>query len=139
MDYQEDEFLNKRYSILSPRTTRRIKTYAVVPAPYVPNPKKEDYQRGLIIRAFAKRIPDENSGIIEVEEGLLFTLKQNIFYKTVVINWKLTGSKYNIMDMTKVDVEGVYEYNANQRMLAANIIPGIIDKLPDPLQFYRLT
>jgi hypothetical protein len=139
MEYQEDEFLNKRYSILSPRTTRRIKTYATVPTPYFPNPEKQDYTRGLIIRAFAKRISDANSGIIEIDEGQLFTLKQNIFYKTTVIEWKITGVKYNITEAGNVEVGGAYEHNDTQRITADNIIPGMIDKLSDPLQFYRLT
>ena len=139
MDYVENEFLNQRYSILSPTSTRKMKIYAVVPAAYYPTPQKENYQEGFIIRAFAKRISDDNSGIIEVEEGQLFTLKQNIFYKTTVIKWRITGDKYNIMDGNRVDVTGASEYNYDQRTRANNIIPGIVDKLPDLLQFYRLT
>ena len=69
----------------------------------------------------------------------MFTLKQNIFYKTVVINWKLTGTKYTIPTEDIGEIEGVFEYNDKQRNMANRIIPGIIDKLPDPLQFYKLT
>ena len=139
MEFEENDFLNRRYSILSPNSTRKLKGYVVVPGAYFPTPKKEDYQRGFIIRAFTKLISDENSSIIEVEEGQVFALKQNIFYKTVVLNWKLTGPKYNILDEDGGEVEGVLEYNTTQIANANRILHGVVDKLPDPLQFYKLT
>jgi hypothetical protein len=139
MDYEENDFLNRRYSILSPNSTRKLRGYVVVPGAYFPIPKTEDYQRGFIIRAFTKLISDENSSIIEVDEGQVFSLKQNIFYKTVVLNWRLTGSKYNILDESGGEIEGVSEYNGIQRAHANRILPGVVDKLYDLLQFYRLT
>lgn len=139
MEYDENNFLNKRYSILSPNSTRKLKGYVVVPSAYFPTPRKEDYDKGSIIRAFTKRISDANSSIIEVEEGQVFGLKGNIFYKTVVLNWKITGTKYSIVDESGNEIEGVSEYNGIQRATANRLLPGVADKLPDLLQFYKLT
>ena len=138
MEFEDDEYLNQRYSILSSSMSNRLRSYAVVPTAYYPAPDDAEYKLGSINRVFVKNISSQNSYVIEVSEGQLFTLRQNIFYSVVMIKWTITGPKYMVED-GDISSMGAYELNDRQRRMANKQLPGVFDKLPDPLQFYRLT
>ena len=58
MDYEENNYLNRRYNILAPNISRKLRTCVVVPVAYFPNPEEEDYKDGFITRSFTKLLSD---------------------------------------------------------------------------------
>lgn len=75
------------------------------PTPYKPMPSKKDYDNGLIMRAFSKRI--NGNAIMEVNMEQANRLNSEL-YKVVVARWKISGPRENRM------IDGILEYGVSQ-------------------------
>ena len=71
-------------------------------------PTAADYAKGYVIRTFVKKI-NENA-IYEIAYVDKSTINTNL-YKTVQVNWKITGPKNNIHKGNILDKAGVTEQN----------------------------
>ena len=80
-----------------------------VPTEYRPIPTKEQYQSGILIRYFAKKI-NENK-IIEIDPAKISGLDKNL-YVTVNLTWKISGSKEKKIINGIIEKSSVSENNA---------------------------
>jgi len=71
-------------------------------------PSAADYARGYVIRTFVKKINE--SVIYEIAYVDKSTINANL-YKTVQVNWKITGPKNNIHKGNILDKAGVIDQN----------------------------
>jgi hypothetical protein len=80
-----------------------------VPTEYKPIPTKEQYQSGILIRYFAKKI-NENK-IIEIDPAKISGLDKNL-YVTANLTWKISGSKEKKIINGIIEKSSVSENNA---------------------------
>jgi hypothetical protein len=96
--------------------------------PYIPSPTKSDYKRGYIERYFTQRYNDINSPIYEIDLNGTHAIKANPLYNVVELDWRLTGSKPDIMNS-----------NAASIRIASEKMKNISMYLPYLLQFAQIT
>ena len=91
--------------------------------PYVLRITKKDYNKGRILRYFARQANDENAEIFEVRSND-FNLEIP-FYRKVALDWMLVGP-YNV----------VKKHNEGQISRASRVLPRI-SKILNPIQFFK--
>jgi hypothetical protein len=104
---------------LSDFQQNRIKTF-------VPNPTDEEYKIGYITRYFVQKANDNASYIYEISEKVFSMISTNPFYKTVELDWKISG-----------DREEVREMNRKSIRFASKDMKSIGLYLPNHLQFRK--
>jgi hypothetical protein len=79
------------------------------PIEYRPIPTKEQYQSGILVRYFAKKINEDK--IIEIDPATIAMIDKNLY---VVVNlvWKITGSKEKKIVNGIIEKSSVSENNA---------------------------
>ena len=80
----------------------------IPPKKYVPVIKSDDYRLGFIKRTFAKKVNEDL--IIEIKYSDASGINSAL-YKIVVINWKVSGPKNDIVKNGILDKAGVIEQN----------------------------
>ena len=98
---------------------------------YIPTISKEDIDKQSITRYLAKRSNDVSSEIIEIDENQYNILRNVPLYITVKIPWRITGT----LDDSPSYV-GVITANTRAIENADRIMPGVKNKLVNPLQYY---
>lgn len=94
--------------------------------PFVPNPKKIDYDRGYIVRYFLQKANDGNSLIYELSSNGYSKYNKNPFFKTAVVDWRIKGP-----------VEEVRESNFKSILFSSTDIKNLNLYLPNLLQFHQ--
>lgn len=94
---------------------------------FVPSPNEFDYKRGYITRYFAQKINDPASNVYEIDENEFSKLGENVFYKTVSIDWKLIGTD-----------EQIKEANSKSILLGSKKMKALQLYLPNLLQFKKV-
>lgn len=75
---------------------------------YKPKPSTEDFKTGFINRAFVKKI-NENT-IVEIDYKNKSKLNKYL-YKVVIVSWKISGPKIDVIKNGIVDKAGVVDQN----------------------------
>lgn len=94
--------------------------------PYIPNPKKSDYERGYIVRYFAQKTNDPNSIIYELSSATFSRYSKNPFFKTAILDWRIKGPS-----------EEVSESNFKSIKFSSTDIRILNIYLPNLLQFHQ--
>ncbi len=98
------------------------------------NPMEDDYRNGQITRYFVKKVNDLK--IIEVSDES-FDSCSDFLYQKVSLIWMLSGPRNSVYFKGILQSTGVSENNTFQLKLIEKTMPGVIDKLNNPLQFYK--
>ena len=94
--------------------------------PFIPTPKEKDYTKGYIVRYFVHSVANESTPIFEVNKQGYLKYSINSFYKTVQLDWRLTGS-----------IEDVRKSNRESIRIASTTISKLPLYLPNLLQFHK--
>jgi len=94
--------------------------------PFIPTPKEKDYKKGYIVRYFVHSVANESTPIFEVNKQGYLKYSINSFYKTVQLDWRLTGS-----------IEDVRKSNRESIRIASTTISKLPLYLPNLLQFHQ--
>jgi hypothetical protein len=97
----------------------RIKTH-------IPTPTDDDYKIGYIQRYFAQKANDDASFVFEVNERQFERLSQSPFYRTVELDWKISGKREDVREMNRKSIRFV-----TPQMKSIGLY------LPNHLQFHR--
>lgn len=93
---------------------------------HIPNPTDRDYKVGYIKRYFVQKANDLNSYIYEIDFKNYSLLLNNKFYKTIELDWKLTGDRNEVAQMNMKSVR-----------FSSTDIKNLKLYLPNYLQFYK--
>ena len=96
------------------------------PRSYVPKPDEDDYQNRWIMRHFVRKVNDSSAPILEVDKNQFDALEGNDYYLTASIRWTIFG-----------DQEIVRQTNLKVLQIADTEIPGMLNRLPNLLQYCR--
>ena len=112
-----------------------INMVGVAPAEYRPSPTKDDYNSGFIVRYFCKKI-NENR-ICEIDPAKWNLIEKNL-YIVVNLNWKISGTKENVMNGNIIEKTSVVESNdAEIERVKNNTGIDLSQKLSNRLEFWR--
>lgn len=97
---------------------------------FVPRPKIEDFQRGFIIRYFAKQRNNSRANIVEIDRSQFVSHSESVgglnttFYKVISLKWKIIGSLEKIQAVNFFSVKN-----------AETLMQGITKRIGNLLQF----
>ena len=102
-----------------------------MPILYFPNLSSDDYMRGFFYRYFVCLVNNSFSEAIEISEDSYQTIGMNggidpFLYKSVKITWQISGN-----------IKTVQENNIKSILKSKSIMPTIVKKLDNPLEFYK--
>lgn len=117
---------NLLYKKLILKLNNSIETYNDKLKTFIPSPNETDFKRGYIVRYFTQKANDESAPIFEVDKLLYSDLKENAFYKTISLDWKITG-----------DLEKIREANSKSVKFASKNFKAIEFHLPNKIQFHK--
>jgi len=106
----------------------------VTPSTYTPTITVDDYDNGYIDRFFISRI--NYFDIIETNYKDYNTTNIN-YFKKIKIDWKITGSEFNIYIDKTLQTTGVVNYNNLTIRNIQSYMPNINIILNNPKQFWR--
>jgi hypothetical protein len=92
----------------------------------IPKPTDGDYKVGYITRYFTQKANDNGSYIYEISERQFSSLLDTPFYKTVELDWKISGDRVEVMEMNRKSIR-----------FASNDMKSIGLYLPNHLQFHK--
>jgi hypothetical protein len=95
--------------LLSEYGNSNIMSFGNAPIEYKLVPSKEQYQFGVIVRYFAKKV-NENK-IFEIDPASVPTINKNL-YVVASLNWKISGSKEKKIVNGIIEKSSVSENNA---------------------------
>lgn len=129
--------MNERYGSLAHHRGRaNMRSFEEFPEEFLPKPTIADYNRGRIFRFFLKRKNNPHAVICEVSLTQYSHFKKNPFYFGIKISWMISGPEEDIKINGYMQRPGVYDNNAREIMRGHELMDGLIQKLPNPLQFY---
>jgi hypothetical protein len=105
------------------------------PRPFKPTPTSDDYLNGYLTRAFAKKVNENIVMEVKPEESGGYN---RALYKTVLVNWKITGPKNSVVVNGVLQNVGVTESNTLEvrKILLENNID-LSRTLNNPLEYWR--
>lgn len=108
----------------------------------LPKITNADIQNGTITRYFARQTNLPNGEIIEVTKSQYDQLKNIPLYTIVQIPWKISGPTADVSpppldNMPTRMYTGVVAANQQSIQLGNRELPGLSNKLINPLQFYQ--
>lgn len=114
----------------------------VLPNPFYPSPKEEDYKRGYLQRYFLKRRNADYTTIREISQDdyTNFTLNTDLgasLYVGVILNWKITGPINNDYSDKNFPKPGIIETNQKLVKLKEGVMPGFSNFFKDYKQFAK--
>jgi hypothetical protein len=112
-----------------------INMVGVAPAEYRPSPTKDDYNSGFIVRYFCKKINENRT--YEIDPAKWSLIEKNL-YVVVNLNWKISGTKENVMNGNIIEKTSVVESNdAEIERVKNNTGIDLSQKLSNRLEFWR--
>lgn len=124
---------------------RRFKIrYRIQPNQIVFTPTESDYATGYAIRYFVERSKNFKSYPLEIDKQQAQAYGKTggideIVYTLVSFKWKLTGFERTTTINSKTIVEGIYEHNVREVVLASKKIPNLIEAIKNYTEFARIT
>jgi len=100
-------------------------------------PTENDYINGYFKRYFCNRVNGDVKTILEINEKQFNDIVDNVLYKTISIDWRISG---NIQDESMIDgiiIPGVINTNINTLKRIEKELPGISLYISNPAQFYK--
>ena len=108
------------------------------PPTIVPSPTDDDYENGIIDRYFTQKVNDVNGFIYEVNLNVYNELKQNPYWLTQDIKWRITGPLDAVYDDNgKLTDKGVRNSNIASIAFGQEKIKNLNLYLINNLQFYK--
>lgn len=106
--------------------------------PFTPKPKDTDYQAEYIFRYFARPASHRTGEITEISKNDFNSISKNPLYKTVKLEWKISGPDFSVLDISKKFevIKPISSVNKDSIKLAEKILPGLSGKLTNLLQFW---
>ena len=95
--------LNKRYRKIAGNQVLSIDNMKI--RTHVPSISDRDLKRGYITRHFVRKLNDESSYIFEVDREELSRIHAFPTYLTVSLDWRITGTKQEIMESNQRSVK----------------------------------
>jgi hypothetical protein len=118
-------------------TLNEQKLNSKTPTTVLRNPTTQERKDGFMLRYFLKKINDAT--IFEIDQAQSKEYQQKIIdnnlYLYTTIRWYITGQIEDIQNGS-VLVEGIITKNKKQLMQAERVIPGMIRKYTDLIQYY---
>lgn len=74
------------------------------PTPHIPKPTSADYEDGYIVRYFLQKSNDADGRIIEVNSKTFTNYTQNLFFKSVSLDWVINGDTAMVIEQNKKSV-----------------------------------
>jgi len=120
---------------------QEIYKFGLTPEPYYPQPTQNDYQKGALVRYFAKKRNQTPSLIIEIDKATHDDLRSQrgkynyALWSVTSLYWKITGPIKDSKDKFGVLKAGIY--NTNERIVNTTNeqFRGIKGYLSDLIQF----
>lgn len=94
--------------------------------PFLPKPKEKDYKKGFIVRYFVHSVNNPATPIFEVNKQGFLKYSINSFFKTVDLDWRLTGPPEEIKKSNRISIR-----------IASDVVSQLPLYLPNLLQFYK--
>jgi len=104
------------------------------PNTHTPIITSNDYNNGYIKRYF---VSNRNYLNCIETDAKGFQLADTKFYTKSSIDWKITGSEYNVYQGKTLQTTGVVDFNVERIKQASQYIKGIETVLNNPRQFWR--
>ena len=109
------------------------------PRGYYPQPTDNDYEKGILVRYFARKQNDPFGNIIELsKKGITAMSTRSIknYYYAIQLKWKISGPKWDkIGDKGQIVDPGVIDTNRRTLFYKERLMPGLMYKLQNLLQF----
>lgn len=115
----------------------------VEPDQHVFTPNESDYLAGFVNRYFVERVGKFEGYPLEIEKrqasgyGKIGGIDEGA-YNLVSVKWLLVGVRNSYVLPNGVRVEGVYDHNYREILLATKIIPNLQEAIKNYLEFVRL-
>ena len=106
----------------------------ITPSTYIPIITQDDYDYGYITRFFVARI---NYVDIFETNNKDYNLANCSYFNKTKIDWKITGTEFNVYNGKMLETTGVVNYNTLRIRDASAYIPNIDLILNNPKQFWR--
>ena len=97
-------------------------------------PTEDDYKLKQVSRFFVKKINDAR--IIEVNYEMFGNINSDL-YAGISAVWYISGIKNDVYINGKLQLRGVEDLNKQTIKKSEKLMPGIKNKLINPLQFYK--
>tara|TARA_B100000575_G_scaffold151698_1_gene121025 strand:- start:125 stop:859 length:735 start_codon:yes stop_codon:yes gene_type:complete len=123
---------NRQYERLNQNNSNLLR-YGNDPKSFTPKPTTKDYQRGSILRYFAKRITEKPNRIIEIDSNSYNSIVQKdgrfnyAVWRVFSVLWRISGKNED----EAIRTNNIQVDNANRKFR------GIKSYLRNPLQFYK--
>ena len=104
---------------------------------YTPSIQTSDIDKGTITRYFGRKINEPTGEILEINETFYNNLKNTNLYIVVKLIWRIRGKIEDVYIGTIRTYTGVVSANILSILEAQKQLPGVMSKLPDPLQYYQ--
>jgi len=106
---------------------------------FVPTVTQSDIDKQSFTRYFARTVSsDQQIGeIIEINQVLYNQFQKVPLYQVISIPWRIVGKISDVYSGTARIYTGVATSNTLNIQLAEQTLPGIRNKLKDPLQFFQ--
>lgn len=109
-----------------------------IPSTIVPSPTDDDYSDGIITRYFTQKVNDVNGFIFEIDFNVYNELKQNPYWITQDIKWRISGPLEPVYDDNgKMIDKGVRNSNIGSIAFGQEKIKNLNLYLINNLQFYK--
>lgn len=104
---------------------------------FIPKPTKENYEMGVIVRYFVKRVNGDESTMKEIDIDTYNSLQRNPLYITDQCAWHISGNPEDTTLPGGLVVPGVSSRNRTATQRVNKNIPGTSTYLRDLLQFFK--
>ena len=103
------------------------------------NPTSRDYSNGKFVRYFAKRSNDDGiTSIIEIDNNQFSQNKTRSLYRMIQLDWKITGSLYDVYNNGMIIKHGIYDTNKRTLEIKEKEFVGISKVITNLTQFARV-
>ncbi len=106
----------------------------ITPSSYIPTITQDDYDYGYITRFFIARV---NYLDIFETNNKDYNLADSSYFNKTKIDWKITGTEFNVYNGKMLETTGVVNYNTLRIRDASVYISKIDLILNNPKQFWR--
>ncbi len=118
--------------------------YRTPPNQIVFSPTEPDYNVGYAMRHFIERSKNFLSYPLEIDSNQAKAYGKSggideVAYTLVSFKWKLTGFERTKIINAATIVEGIYEHNVREVVLASKHIPNLIDAIKNYTEYARIT
>lgn len=101
------------------------------------NPEDDQYDEKFMIRYFCIKTNDPRGNIIEIDITKYNELRENPFFQTHLLRWKISGAMRNVYDQGILQEIGVIEYNEKKFKNLRKKLPNLGEVVRSLTELYR--